>query len=192
MITKGLPGRLLLAALCSVGLASTTLAATKWDMPTPYGDGVHHTRNVKQFASDVEQATQGALKIQVHSGASLFKHPEIHRAVRTGQVPIGEMFMGLLGNQNPVFKADNIPFLASDFDSAKKLWDASRPYVEIEPGEGWSEAAVRSALATPGLLHQEAGYLGQGFQRDEDARLQPDHVTFGGAVGGLPHHCADT
>jgi len=66
----------------------------------------------------------------VHSGASLIKHPEIHRAVRTGQVPIGEMFMGLLGNDNPVFKADNIPFLASDFASAKKLWDASRPFVE--------------------------------------------------------------
>ncbi len=105
-------------------------AATQWDMPTPYGDGVHHTRNVRQFAADVEKATGGDLKIVVHSGASLYKHPEIHRAVRSGQVPIGEMFMGLLGNEDPVFKADNIPFLASDFDSAKKLWAASRPHIE--------------------------------------------------------------
>jgi len=66
----------------------------------------------------------------VHSGASLIKHPEIHRAVRTGQVPIGEMFMGLLGNDNPIFKADNIPFLASDFTSAQRLWDATRPSIE--------------------------------------------------------------
>ncbi len=106
------------------------LYAAKWDMPTPYGDGVHHTKNVRQFAEDVGKATGGDLRIVVHSGASLIKHPEIHRAVRTSQVPIGEMFMGLLGNDNAIFKADNIPFLASDFDSAQKLWAASRPLIE--------------------------------------------------------------
>ena len=105
-------------------------AATKWDMPTPYGDGVHHTKNVRAFAEDVKKATGGDLNIVVHSGASLYKHPEIHRAVRSGQVSIGEMFMGLLGNDDPVFKADNIPFMASDFDSAKKLWKVSRPFIE--------------------------------------------------------------
>ncbi|GAB4351073.1 MAG: TRAP transporter substrate-binding protein DctP [Gammaproteobacteria bacterium] len=115
----------------ALGLATPLAqAATKWDMPTPYGDGVHHTKNVRQFAADVKEATGGELDIVVHSGASLFKHPEIHRAVRSGQVNIGEMFMGLLGNQNPVFKVDNIPFLASDFDTARKLWQASRPHVE--------------------------------------------------------------
>ena len=119
------------ALLLSASLfAGSSYAATKWDMPTPYGDGVHHTKNVRMFSEDVSKATNGELDIVVHSGASLIKHPEIHRAVRTGQVPIGEMFMGLLGNDNPVFKADNIPFLASDFDSAKKLWSASRPAVE--------------------------------------------------------------
>jgi len=119
------------ALLLSASLfAGSSYAATKWDMPTPYGDGVHHTKNVRMFSEDVSKATNGELDIVVHSGASLIKHPEIHRAVRTGQVPIGEMFMGLLGNDNPVFKADNIPFLASDFDSARKLWSASRPAVE--------------------------------------------------------------
>lgn len=118
------------AALGAALFANTVFAETRWDMPTPYGDGVHHTQNVRQFADDLRAATGGELNIVVHSGASLIKHPEIHRAVRTGQVPIGEMFMGLLGNDNPVFKADNIPFLASDFASAKKLWDASRPFIE--------------------------------------------------------------
>ncbi|MCZ6882861.1 MAG: TRAP transporter substrate-binding protein [Gammaproteobacteria bacterium] len=111
-------------------LVGSSYAETKWDMPTPYGDGVHHTKNVRQFADEVAIKTNGELKIVVHSGASLFKHPEIYRAVRTGQVQIGEIFMGLLGNDNPVFKVDNIPFLASDFSSAKNLWDASRSSVE--------------------------------------------------------------
>jgi len=124
--------KLSIAGLSLIGVLSLGVAqaATQWDMPTPYGDGVHHTKNVQQFAEDVNKATGGELKIVVHSGASLYKHPEIHRAVRSGQVPIGEMFMGLLGNEDPVFKADNIPFLASDFDSAKKLWKATRPHIE--------------------------------------------------------------
>lgn len=127
---KGI-NRALACSAIAFGLISTpTLAATKWDMPTPYADGVHHTQNVRQFAADVKVATNGELDIVVHSGASLFKHPEIHRAVRSGQVPIGELFMGLLGNDDPIFKVDNIPFLASDFESAQKLWDASRPVVE--------------------------------------------------------------
>jgi TRAP-type C4-dicarboxylate transport system substrate-binding protein len=104
--------------------------AASWNMPTPYGDGVHHTKNVRAFAEDVNTATGGAIKIKVHSGASLFKHGEIYRSVRGGQAQIGELFMGLKGNDNPIFKADNIPFLASDFDSAKKLWDATRSHVE--------------------------------------------------------------
>ncbi len=126
-------------------LTSSVYAADKWDMPTPYGDGVHHTKNVKQFAEDVGKATQGELNIVVHSGASLIKHPEIYRAVRTGQVPAGEMFMGLLGNENPIFKADNIPFLASDFDSAKKLWAASRPAIE----KALAKAGVKLLFAVP-------------------------------------------
>lgn len=121
---------MLLAAITSLLVASGAFAETKWDMPTPYGDGVHHTQNVRQFAEDVSKASGGELNIVIHSGASLIKHPEIHRAVRTGQVPIGEMFMGLLGNDDPIFKADNIPFLASDFASAEKLWAASRPSIE--------------------------------------------------------------
>ncbi len=118
------------ALLGSFLLLGSSYAETKWDMPTPYGDGVFHTKNIRQFAYDVTQKTHGDLNIVVHSGASLFKHPEIYRAVRTGQVPVGELFMGLLGNDNPVFKVDNIPFLASDYTSAKNLWDASRPSIE--------------------------------------------------------------
>jgi len=120
----------LLGAFLLVGSSYAESYATKWDMPTPYGDGVHHTKNIRQFADDVAKKTSRKLEIVVHSGASLIKHPEIYRAVRTGQVPIGEMFMGLLGNDNPIFKVDNIPFLASDFSSAKSLWDASRPSIE--------------------------------------------------------------
>lgn len=113
-----------------IAFLASAQAAEKWNMPTPYGDTVHHTQNVKIFAEEIAKKTSKDLTIVVHSGASLFKHPEIYRAVRTGQVPIGELFMGLLGNENAIFKADNIPFMASSFGEARKLWKATKPYVE--------------------------------------------------------------
>ncbi len=119
------------AVVALIALSSTgAYAATRWDMATPYVDATHHTQNIRQFAEDVKTATKGELEIVVHAGASLIKHKEIPRAVRTQQVPIGEMFIGILGNSDPVFKLDNLPFLATDFDQAKKLYAASKPTLE--------------------------------------------------------------
>ena len=114
----------------ALALLAGPAAAERWDMPTPYADNNFHTLNIKQFAEDVNRATGGKLEIVVHSAASLFKLPEIKRAVRTGQVPIGEVLMSALGNEDPMFEVDSVPFLASDYDSARKLWEISKPYVE--------------------------------------------------------------
>jgi TRAP-type C4-dicarboxylate transport system substrate-binding protein len=105
-------------------------AQTKWDMPTPYSDGEFHTRNVKSFAEDVEKATGGKLALQVHSNGSLIKHPDIFRAVSTGQVNIAEFLLGQFGNEEPVFNADNVPFLAAGYDAAWKLYQAQKPLLE--------------------------------------------------------------
>ncbi len=119
------------------GLATALIAgismqvqAQSWDMPTPYPDKTFHTVNIMQFAKDVEAATSGSMKIKVHSGASLFKHAEISKAVRGGQVPIGEFFMGLLANENPAFGTDTLPFLATNYGDAEKLWAAQKPAVQ--------------------------------------------------------------
>ncbi len=110
----------------SVGLTTAVSAAT-WDMPTPYSDSTFHTQNIAAFAKDVEKATNGELIIKLHTAGSLFKHPEIKNAVRGGQVPAGEFFLSLIGNENGVFAADSQPFLATNYDDAKKLWDAQKP-----------------------------------------------------------------
>ena len=119
------PATILGAALLSLSIA-TGASAARWDMPTPYGDGTHQTQVARSFAEEVNANSGGKLEIKVHSGGSLIKHPEIHRAVKSRQVQIGEVFIGRLGNVDPIFKLDNIPFLATDFDSAEKLNRASR------------------------------------------------------------------
>lgn len=122
---------LLLAAFTLAATLSTTAgAATSWDMPTPYPDATFHTKNIAQFAADVEKATNGELKIKLHTAGSLFKHPEIKNAVRGGQVPAGEFFMSLLGNEHAVFATDSQPFLATNYEDAAKLWAAQKPIVE--------------------------------------------------------------
>ncbi|AWK88141.1 TRAP transporter substrate-binding protein [Azospirillum thermophilum] len=121
------------AALVAAGLAfgfSTAALAEKWDMPTAYPDGNYHTENIRRFAQDVKAATNGGLEITIHSNASLFKHPEIKRAVQTGQVQAGEVLMSILANEDPMFEVDSVPFLATSFDQADKLAKVSRPFVE--------------------------------------------------------------
>lgn len=103
--------------------------AESWDMPTPYPDATFHTVNIHEFAEDVSEATDGALEIKVHSAGSLFKHPEISKAVRSGQVPAGEFFLSLLANDNPVFGADSLPFLATNYEDAERLWAAQKDVI---------------------------------------------------------------
>lgn len=110
--------------LCAV--VGNAQAETNWDMPTPYGDSNFHTVNIREFAEDVKEATNGELNITVHSSGSLIKHPEIKNSVRRGLVPIGELIMSRLANEDPLFEADSVPYLASDYDEAWELWQASR------------------------------------------------------------------
>ena len=122
--------RPLALATALTALALPAAAQTAWDMPTPYGDTVFHTMNIMQFADDVREATGGQLDITVHSAGSLFGHPEIKDAVRRGLAPIGEILLSRLANENPLFEADSIPFLANSYADAGALWTASRPAVE--------------------------------------------------------------
>jgi TRAP-type C4-dicarboxylate transport system substrate-binding protein len=117
--------------------AAPAVAQTKWDMPTGYGVSTFQTQNVQQFAQEVEQATGGKLKITVHPGGSLYKANEIKRAVQTGQVQAGEFILSGAANENPLFGVDSIPFLATSYNQARKLSEASRPALDkLLAGQG--------------------------------------------------------
>jgi TRAP-type C4-dicarboxylate transport system substrate-binding protein len=105
-------------------------AQTKWNLPAAYPADNYHTENLVQFSKDVAAATKDKLQITVHPNASLFKAPEIKRAVQTGQAQAGEVLMSLHENENPLYGLDVVPFLATSFDEAKKLWDAQRPALQ--------------------------------------------------------------
>jgi len=118
------------AAAFAVAFSTSALAQTKWDMPTPYAATNFHTENITQFVADVDKATGGKLKIQVHSNASLFKANEIKRAVQGNQAQIGEILISGYSNEDPVFGVDSVPFLATSYAEAEKLWKASRKAID--------------------------------------------------------------
>src|SRR5215208_2053859 len=106
------------AAGALTAVAAPSAQAQNWDLPTAYASANFHTANIERFAAGVKQASGGKLSLKVHSGASLYKMPEIKRAVQTGQVPIGEVLMVTLVNENALFAVDGLPFLASSYADA--------------------------------------------------------------------------
>ena len=121
------------ATVLSIG--GPAVAQTKWDLPAAYPANNFHTENLQQFADDVDKATNGKLKITVHANASLFKAPEIKRAVQGGQAQIGEVLLANYQNEWQPYGIDGIPFLADSYASSMKLYRASKPALEKKLGE---------------------------------------------------------
>ena len=115
-----------LIAAATFTFTGPALAQAKWDLPTAYPAGNFHTENVQAFANDIDKASAGKLKITVHANASLFKAPEIKRAVQGGQAQAGEILIVNFSNENPLFELDGIPFLAASYSDSMKLYRASK------------------------------------------------------------------
>ena len=123
-------------ALSLVAFAATsTFAQVKWDLPSGYAATNFHTENLVQFASDVDKATAGKLKITVHANGALFKAPEIKRAVQSNQAQAGEILLANFQNEWQIYGADGLPFLADSYDEAAKLWRVQKPLLEKKLGE---------------------------------------------------------
>jgi len=133
--------RLLSAALIfgATLAALPAFAQTKWNLPAGYPADNPHSENLVLFAKDVEAATGGKLLITVHPNASLFKAPDIKRAVQTGQAQMGEILLSLHENEDALFGIDVVPFLAVSFPDAMKLYKASK-------------AAIEKKLAAQGIM----------------------------------------
>lgn len=118
--------------LLAAGVACSLVAhaQTRWDLPTGYGANSFQTQNIQQFAQEVEKLTGGKLKITLHPGGSLFKANEIKRAVQTGQAQMGEFILSGAANENALFGVDSIPFLATTYADARRLYEAARPAQE--------------------------------------------------------------
>lgn len=116
-------------AAMSLALGNTALAEN-WKFSANDIDTNYHTVNARAFADDVARLSDGDMTLEVVSGAALLSRGELKRGVQRGIVHAGDLLIGVLGNENPIFNADLIPLLATSFEDAEKLWDITRPMYE--------------------------------------------------------------
>ena len=120
----------LFATVFALLAAAPVAAQTQWDLPTAYPASNFHTENLQLFADEVAKTTGGKLRIQLHPNASLFKAPEIKRAVQGGQAQAGEILLVNFENENPLYGLDGVPFLASSYGEARKLYTAEKKLLQ--------------------------------------------------------------
>ncbi|KIC07360.1 hypothetical protein RA19_24410 [Leisingera sp. ANG-M1] len=137
-----------------MALAGTAATAEIWDMPAAYGAGNHVTKSYIAFAEEVTKNSGGDLEIVVHPGGSLYAGAEILRAVRSGQVQAGGRYMGAHAKEDSIFGLDTVPFLATNFGDAQKLYDASRPAIEAALEERGMKLLFMAPWPPQGLFHR--------------------------------------
>ncbi len=170
---------LVLAAAAAL-FGGAARAQTSWDVATNYADSAFHARNIVQFAKDVEAATGGSLKMVVYPGGKPIKHADIKPAVRDGKVPAGEILISLLADEAPVYGVDSIPFLATGYDGARKLYAAQKPFLERQlakdglillfsvpwPPQGiYAKREINSIDDLKGLKFRIGGFAGRVLQK---------------------------
>ena len=133
----------------SIALTAGTASAAEWIMASGYPDSNFHTQNIQTFIEEVEAST--SLKIQLNSNDTLIKLDAIKTALQRGQIPIGEIRLGVYGNEDPMYVLAGLPFIAADYTEAWLLKDLQKEYFD----KIFAEQGLRILYYSP--------WPGQGF-----------------------------
>jgi len=140
----------------TLGGVSGAGAQTRWDLPAAYASTNFHTQLLQEFAQDVAARSQGKLVITVHDNASLYKGPEIKRAVQGGQVQIGEILLMNYANEDPLFELDALPFLTNSYESAWRLYQVQKPWLQKKLAAQGMMLLYSVAWTTQGIYSKRA------------------------------------
>lgn len=121
---------LALGAVLALAPLDDAAAETTWIMASGYPDSNFFTQNLQQFVDAVAERSNGELKIDLRSNDSLIKLDAIKRAVQSGQVQAGEIRLSVYGNEDAIFNLDNTPGVATTYDQAWALMEASKGYFD--------------------------------------------------------------
>ena len=136
-----------------------------WKLATGYRAESFHGKNLAQFAQDVDAATQGALKIELHTNSSLVKLSEIKAAVQSGRLEAGETIMSALAKELPLAGADSVPFVVGTYADALRMWQLQRPGIERSTAMQGLKVLYAAPWPPQGLysqksIHSEADFRG--------------------------------
>lgn len=119
-----------IALLALLAISSVVGAQTHWKLATGYRAESFHTQNIVEFTEDVRKASGGVVQIEVYPNNSLVKRSEIRKSVEAGSVQAGEAMLSTMSSDIPLAGADAIPFVASSYDDARRMWNLQKPILE--------------------------------------------------------------
>ena len=107
---------------------SFNLNAADWTMASGYPKSNFHTQNIIKFIDDVKSTT--SVNINLNPNDTLIKLDAIKTSLQRGQIPIGEIRLGIYGNEDPMYILAGLPFIAPDYSSAWMLKDVQMEYLQ--------------------------------------------------------------
>lgn len=122
--------RTMLQGAAGALLSAGAHAAPAWRLATGYRAESFHGQNLQAWARQLEQATAGALRIELQPNGSLAPLAQIPAAVREGRAEMGEVILTGLAKEMPIAGADAVPFVTRHYEDAQRLWLHQRPLVE--------------------------------------------------------------
>ena len=114
---------------------TSAAAAATWELLSPSPPGSFNSRNLERFASEVEQATAGALRISILADPARLSGRQIRRKSLSAGAPAGQFLLSDLRDEDAAFQVDSMPFLATDYHEALRLSEASRAILHSMLGE---------------------------------------------------------
>ena len=133
----------------AIALASGSAGAVDWIMASGYPASNFHTQNIQKFISEVKATT--SVNINLNPNDTLIKLDAIKTSLQRGQIPIGEIRLGIYGNQDPMYILAGLPFIAPNYSTAWLLKDVMREYID----NAFKKMGLRILYYTP--------WPGQGF-----------------------------
>ncbi len=94
----------------------------------------HHVHPViETWTKEVEEATEGRIKITIYPGGALAKGPELYDTVAAGAVGMAWSVHGYTAGKFPLTSVMELPFMAtSALQGCNILWSLYEKFPEIE------------------------------------------------------------
>lgn len=175
-----------LVLLAAFAVAPVLHAQTQWKLATGYRGDTFHTRNLMQFAQDVERASAGALRIEVHANNALFKLNEIPQAVQEGKAQAGETIMTNLVRDIPIAGADAVPFVVRSYADARRMWDVQRLLIEAHMASKGLKALYAVPWPPQGLFSISPVRSSADFKGTRMRTYNPGTVRIAELLGATP------
>ena len=138
--------------IVAVGAASLMFAGTvNMDLNAKYGATNFHTIGAVNYAKLVKKYTNGSVIIKVHAGSSLVKGNAL-KAVKDGVAAMTDMFIPYTAGGGKVFGISALPFVASSYDDAYKLYQISKPAYE-KTTKKWNQKLLYAVTWPPSGIY---------------------------------------